>query len=512
MNGVPTCKSVIDGTDPSCVPIDAFAYNGISKEGYQYLYAPTFTHGVQTEKVLSLKVNGDLGQYGVKSPWANDGVAIALGAEERKETLDFEADALAQSKGTKNSSGRYTVDELYGELDLPLVQDAPMAKLLSVNAGYRYSNYKVPETSAGPAHNTGVSTYKVELQYAPSSDIRFRAGYNRAVRGPSISELFAPQAVGNVSGQDPCSGSTPIATLAQCELTGVTAAQYGHIPECPADVCDALGGGNPDLKPEVADTYTAGFVVTPLMIPGFSASVDYFDIKVEGYIGGIDAQTIIAQCVQTGNPFFCTLFHRDPKIGVLFGTNGYVVSTNQNTGFLKTSGVDVTANYRWDLGGGGRLDFDMVGTYLIKREIEQLPGLGSYDCAGLFGPTCGEPNPTWRHQARVTWSMPFAPASLSVNWRYYGSTDLSSNTNDPFLHGDYVEINKRIPAYNYFDLAGTWSVRPDVTFRAGINNIFDKDAPAIAAGLLSSFGNGNTYPGVYDPMGRTMFIGVTANF
>ena len=99
-----------------------------------------------------------------------------------------------------------------------------------------------------------------------------------------------------------------------------------------------------------------------------------------------------------------------------------------------------------------------------------------------------------------------------MNWRYYGSTDLSSNTNDPFLHGDYVEINKRIPAYNYFDLAGTWSVRPDVTFRAGINNIFDKDAPAIAAGLLSSFGNGNTYPGVYDPMGRTMFIGVTANF
>lgn len=512
VNGTPTCKSVLDGSDLSCVPLDVFAYNGISKEGYQYIYAPTYTHGVQTEKVLSLKLNGDLDKYGIRSPWANDGAAIALGAEHRKETLDFQADALAQSKGTKNSNGQYSVNELYAELDLPLVQDAPMAKLLSVNAGYRYSNYKVPETTAAPAHDTGVSTYKVELQWAPTSDVRFRAGYNRAVRGPSISELFAPQSVGNVSGQDPCSGPSPQATLAQCEATGVTAAQYGHIPECPADVCDALGGGNPNLDPEVANTYTAGLVLTPQMIPGFSASVDYFNIKVDGYIGGIDPQTIIAQCIQTGNPFFCSLFHRDPQIGVLFGTNGYVVSTNQNTGFLKTSGVDFTANYRWDIGSWGRLDFDMVGTYLIEREISQLPGLGSYDCAGLFGPTCGEPNPTWRHQARMTWSMPFAPASLSLNWRYFGAVDLSSNTNDPFLHGDYVEINKRIAAYNYFDLAATWSPRPDVTLRVGVNNMFDKDAPAIAAGLLSAFGNGNTYPGVYDPMGRTMFVGITANF
>ena len=134
-------------------------------------------------------------------------------------------------------------------------------------------------------------------------------------------------------------------------------------------------------------------------------------------------------------------------------------------------------------------------------------------CKGLFGPTCGQPQPAWRHQARLTWSDPDRIGSISLNWRYIGPTSLSINTDDPFLAGtDPYVINARLPAYNYFDLATTVTVKKGITFRAGINNLFDKDPPAIAQGLVAVFGNGNTFPGVYDVAGRTFFFGINAQF
>jgi outer membrane receptor protein involved in Fe transport len=272
-----------------------------------------------------------------------------------------------------------------------------------------------------------------------------------------------------------------------------------------------LGGGNLELNPETADTKTFGFVVAPESVPGFTFSADYFDINVDGYIGSVDASIVINQCISGGIEFFCELFHRDPTTGVLFGNEGYIVATSQNTGHLATKGVDFSATYRLGFGDWGNIDFDFVGTRLESREVEQLPGLGTYDCKGLFGPTCGQPSPSWRHNLRATWSATSAVA-VSLNWRHFGSTALSSNTGNPFLEGDPVEINNTIRAYNYIDLFGSWTLGERIELRAGVNNLFDKSPPAIAAGLLSAFGNGNTYPGVYDPMGRLLFAGVRFNF
>jgi iron complex outermembrane receptor protein len=507
VDGVPTCKSAIDGTDPKCVPVNVFAYNGISPDAYKYIFTPTFTHGVQTERVFNGTVNGDLAQYGVKSPFAATGVAVALGAEHRAESLSFDADAVAQQKGTVGNSGNFSVNEEYVEADIPLVSDAPFVKSLAFNTGYRFSDYSI-----GGGNSVNARTYKFELQYSVIPALKFRGSYNRAVRAPNITELFSPQFLGNVAAQDPCSGPTPLASFDACQRTGVTQAQYGHIPECPADTCVTQAGGNLGLQPEVADTVTYGFVVSPDSVPGLVLSADYFNIFVNKYINPVDAPTVINQCVQLSNPYFCNLFHRDPTSGVLFGTNGYIVATSQNTGYLQTSGLDVTGHYHFDLSPNGRwgqLDIALVGTWLNSRRIEQLPGLGTYNCAGLFGPTCGQPTPAWRHNMRFTWRLPGAAATtLSANWRYFGSTGLSSNTSNPFLQGDPVAINSSIPAYNYLDLTANWQLGK-LELRAGINNVFDKDPPVIAAGLLSSFGNGNTYPGVYDPMGRVLFAGVT---
>jgi outer membrane receptor protein involved in Fe transport len=160
----------------------------------------------------------------------------------------------------------------------------------------------------------------------------------------------------------------------------------------------------------------------------------------------------------------------------------------------------------------GGFSVDMVGTWLRDLTTEPLPGLGSYDCKGLFGGTCGQPSPEWRHQARFTWTSSDDKGSISLNWRYIGPASVSFNTSDPFLQGSTYVVNSRLPVANYFDLAASASVMKDVSLRIGVNNLLDRDPPAIAQGVLASFGNGNTYPGVYDANGRTFFVGLSAEF
>lgn len=504
VNGVPTCRSVVDGSDPQCVPLDIFRFNGISDAAFNYIYAPTSTRGVDKETVISGNISADLGKYGVKSPWADDGIGIVVGVEHRYESLEFKADALAIQKGTTETQGRFSVNEVFTEIAVPLIQNRPFFKELSLNAGYRGSDYSNLSKI--------ISTYKAELAWAPSRDIRLRGSYNRAIRAPNVSELFGPQSNGNVSAQDPCATATPTATFAQCARTGVTQAQYGRITDCPAETCTAQFGGNPALKPETADTYTAGLVLTPGFLKRLSMSVDYFNIKVKGYIGSIPVSQTISQCIATGNPLFCNLFKRDPRGGIIFGDQGYIISTTQNTGSLSTSGVDFGLNYLQPLGGAGSLNVDFLGTWARKLVTEPLPGLGAYDCVGYFGPTCGQPTPEWRHQARFTWSDAAKVGTISLNWRYIGATNLTNNASDPFLTGTPSSFNARIKAYSYFDLAGTVKVQKGIVFRAGVNNLLDKDPPIIAQGLLASFGNGNTYPGMYDVVGRSVFIGLTAEF
>jgi outer membrane receptor protein involved in Fe transport len=507
VNGVPTCQSVIDGTDPKCVPLNVFQFGGPSAEALNYIYAPTSTSSTSKETVLSGTVNFDGGAFGVQLPWADTGIGAVVGVEHRRESFEFRADALAQAKGTQEVAGKFNVTEVFTEVRVPLIENRPFFEELSLTGGYRYSKYST--------NDKGVSTYKGEVAWAPSRDLRLRGGYNRAIRAPNISELFQPSGPGNITAQDPCAGATPTATLAQCALTGVTPAQYGKILECPSETCNGYFGGNTALKPEEADTYTAGVVLTPTFVPRLTLSVDYFNIKVKDYIGTIPVPLTISQCFATGDPFFCSLFQRNPRNGVLFGadatTLGYVTATNLNTGQLGTSGLDIGASYSVPT-GVGRFSVDMLGTWLNDLTTQPLPGQASYDCKGLFGGSCGQPSPEWRHQARFTWTSRDDKGSISLNWRYIGATKLSYNTSDPSLTGDTYVINSRLPVANYFDLAATASVMKQVTLRIGVNNLLDRDPPAIAQGILSSFGNGNTYPGIYDVAGRSFFVGLSAEF
>ncbi|WP_237709181.1 TonB-dependent receptor domain-containing protein [Sphingomonas elodea] len=512
VNGVPTCRSKIDGTDPACTPIDVFKADGISQDQAKYLFSPSNTAARNTLEVFSGTLSGDLGTFGIQSPWSNRGAGLAVGAEHRRETTRFTVDEVAAQGGATNSDGIISVNDAYAELEVPLVANVPFVHELTVNGGIRYSGYVNEQRSTASRSTYTAWTYKAELAWAPIDGARLRASYNRAIRAPNIAELFASRGIGNVSLNDPCAGAAPTASLAACKTTGVTDAQYGNIIQCPADTCSQSFGGNPAVKPEVADTYTVGLVVTPRQVPRLSLSVDYYHIKVRGYIGNIDPTLIVSQCVNTGSPYYCSQFRRDPRSGAIFGANGYIVGSTQNTGYLLTSGIDMSAAYNFAIGRLGRIDASMVGTWTEQQTEQPLPGLGTFDCKGLYGYSCGQPNPSWRHVARFTWSTPGDKATLSLSWRHFASTTLSSLSSNEFLTGTSSVINARIPTYNYLDLATTISVDKRLQLRAGVNNLTDKAPPAIASGILSSFGNGNTYPGVYDPLGRTLFAGFSLTF
>src|SRR5206468_7388713 len=164
---------------------------------------------------------------------------------------------------------------------------------------------------------------------------------------------------------------------------------------------NAILGGNPNLTPEKADTYTAGVVIQPRWIPGLAITADYFNIKVKNLIGTLGFQTIINACIATGSPTFCSLIHRD-AIGSLWLTdNGFITSTNLNVGGLQTRGVDVNGSYAHKFGGLGTLNLSLVGTYLKNQFFDTGVNLGGGfngvgDCAGFYGSTCGNPNPRWR--------------------------------------------------------------------------------------------------------------------
>jgi iron complex outermembrane receptor protein len=520
----PTTGQCQNGGTDGCVPLNLFTLNGISQAALNYVVAPGFKSGQTTEQIADVSVTGDLGQYGMKSPWANDGVGVALGAEYRRESLSLRTDSefssgdlSGQGGPSLGNSGSFDVYELFGEVRVPLLQDAPFAKSLDFEGGYRFSDYNT-------AANT-TQTYKAGLNWSPIDDVKFRGSYNRSVRAPNVVELFAPSAVGLFGGNDPCAAN---ASFAACSRSGVTAAQYAAgVDQCPAAQCSALFGGNVNLKAEKSDTYTVGVVLQPHWFRGFSMTVDYFDIKVNNLISALPNGYLIG-CIANANADACSHFHRDPATGTIYGATGYIDARNVNTGYLKTSGVDVNANYRtnfsdWGMGDWGGVGFSFVGTYTDKYITEPATGAGTYDCAGLYGPVCSTnaatgPIPKWKHKFRATWTTPW-PVTVSLDWRYISHVKFDANQSNIFLAdplGRTDVVDAKIKSYNYFDLSGTWRVRDAVTFRAGVNNLFDKDPPFLdstdfpAAG--PPYGNGNTYPGTYDALGRTIFVGLTADF
>jgi outer membrane receptor protein involved in Fe transport len=213
----------------------------------------------------------------------------------------------------------------------------------------------------------------------------------------------------------------------------------------------------------------------------------------------------------------CNLIHRGVGTGSLWlAPTDFVTDTVQNAGSLKTTGLDFAFDYRFsfrDLGlpDYGGLDFNFLGTYTSIYEFQVLPGSAPISCLGKFGdicagsPTLGEPLPYWKSKARLTWTTPLHGLQASLDWRYIGGVNIDS--------GATGSADDHIPSYSYFDLSAQYRVKDRYTFRIGVNNIFDIQPPLIGAGEIpATVGNGNTFPQVYDALGRYIFGQVIAQF
>jgi len=516
----PVCRSVLDGSDPACVPYDIFALNSVSQAALDYLSIPLLSRGVTEETVAGASITGSLGEYGIQFPWASSGVGIALGVEYRKERLDFlpdlafqTGDGAGQGAATLPVSGDYDVREVFGEARIPIIEESFIHEL-SLEVGYRYSDYNVGDRSFS------TDTYKVAGFFAPIRDIRFRGGYNRAVRAPNIQELFSPQRVALDGTEDPCAGDfnpataapAPTASEAACALTGVLPGQYGFITPNGAEQYNGLIGGNPDLQPEIADTITLGVVIQPRFVPRLAITVDWFDIQVENAIQALGADNIINACLDTGDANFCDRINRAANGSLWLSNTGFIEDLQENIGGVSTRGIDIGASYSMDVGSFGNVGFNFQGTWLDELVTDQGFGV-VFDCVGFYGNQCGTPNPEWRHTARVTWTHPDG-YGLTARWRHFGSVDVDDLSDDADLAGGNTQQgHAHFSSVNYLDLALSFRIGDHYNFRLGVNNILDRDPPLSGAQVCPAGPcNGNTWAQVYDALGRYVFAGVTLDF
>lgn len=510
--GQPSTWRCRSGT-PGCAPWNVFQVGGITKEALDYVSTNAILDSGTNTKMLGGTVTGDLG--GFKFGSATEPVEVALGVELRKESLFVKPDEVYEfglrtgSGGPTNPvDGSYRTNEGFSELRVPLVQDRSGVQDLSLELGLRFANYKAEGQTA--KNNT---SWKAMASYAPIEGLRFRGGLARAVRGPNIQELFAPQGLGLGGSEDICAGPTPSASREQCQRTGVSPSQYGTILENPAGQYNSLDGGNPDLDVETADTMTVGFVWTPRSPAGLSVTADYYDIEIDETISSFAPDDVIRACASTGNADLCKLIHRD-QLGTLWLTpQAFTESTDQNIGKLTARGIDVSAVYPWNIGGAGFIMLQLLGSSILENRL--ITPLTDYDCAGFMGNQCGIPSPAWRHRVRATWNTNFK-ATFSLGWRYLHGVkndDLSDDEdlgNPSLVQRLALNGSDKFPAFNWFDLAATYKFRDKIRLTAGVNNILDKEPP-LGAGLSDiDFGPG--YYGTYDPLGRAIYANLQFEF
>jgi outer membrane receptor protein involved in Fe transport len=498
--GAPVCRSVLDGSDPNCVPWNPFQIGGVTPEALAYIQVPGLQQGKIEQEIYTGSVTGDLGAYGIKSPFATESIKVALGVESRIDRLrnvtddPSSQDLLSGAGGaTIGLSGHTKVLDLFTEVRAPLVQDAPFADQLGLELAYRRSDYDPVTTD----------TYKIGMDWAPVQDVRFRASYQRAIRAPNVVELFTAQGFNlfDLPG-DPCGddldGTAGAASDAACLATGVPAGQLRSPSlDSPAGQFNFKQGGNLALQPETSDTYTYGVIIQPRFLPHLAMSIDYFDIKIEDTISTFGAENTLNACYFQNDAAACSRIHRDAT-GNLWRADGFVEDLNINIGSLKTKGVDLSLSYTGvEMGGLGELSFNLVGTYLDSLVTEPGPGIAPVECKAKFsGATCGTPSPEWRHHFRMGWETPWN-VDLSLTWRYFGET-----TN--IAPATKANIDYKLGSRNYFDLAANWAVTEKSSVLLGINNVLDKDPPISSA--TGTTGNGNTYPQVYDALGRWVFL------
>lgn len=355
--------------------------------------------------------------------------------------------------------------EVYLEGKIPLLQNAFLAKDLTIDAQGRYSHYN----TFGSAEN-----WKVGINWAPVQDIRFRATLGTSFRAPNMSELFGGQSISYNPGTDPCAqatsyGAASAAVTSKCLSQGVNPANFvnvnsGQIP--------TLTGGNPNLQPEIGRTYTVGTVITPRWVPGLMASVEYWHYTVQHMINTLPVQYVADQCYTGADPSYCSQVQQRSTAGQLT----QVSDLYANVGGLGTNGIDFDLSYH--------IQVTPQDSFTLENNFQQLVGYlqqnepnGQWNnYAGRLFYQSGYGMPRVRDYATITWHH--NDFSLRYMMHYIGGMKFTDGSSD-----------LSCKAYVYCKVPGIFSHDVTVSYRlnrwnfeGGVNNILDKKPPFVPDG------------------------------
>jgi iron complex outermembrane receptor protein len=502
-----------DGGVSLCGGFDPFGRNSISAECAAYI-AVGGTNRAHVDQAI---VEGSLTGSMLQLPAGE--LRTAFGVFYKRDEYVYEGDPIAAVfiEGDRPDIAGFTASDdidgsdsnldLYVEASVPLLPATAGIGSLELVAGYRHSDYE----SAGRA-----DSYKAELLYQPLESWGVRGSYQRAVRAPSVYELYLPQLpstffAGAFALQiDPCEAGSPersgpdrVEVEKLCLAQGVPADVLRNYVD-PSHDADGFVGGNPDLAPEAADTVTAGVVFSspsdhPLL-RHLQVSLDWYRINVDGAIATVYAHQFIGRCFdRTFNPGFdranrwCSMFSRDPEVGDI--VDAYEIL--RNTSGVRTSGVDLHLAWTLEL-ARGELGLDWLVSHVDQFARLEADGVPPTELVGTTGSDfIGTSFPEWKWNLGLSYTL--GSLSLDARWRYVAAmTDAQA----PELE---------VPQYDCFDLGAAYNFEQGwlvhLSVRIGLENVTDAEPP-----LMASNSGGNTDPSQYDVLGRRYYVRLNYRF
>ncbi|MEO7383419.1 MAG: TonB-dependent receptor, partial [Novosphingobium sp.] len=517
--------TITTNDDSACIPVNLFGAGQVSQAALNYFGYKSTRNQTNSQFIVNGFVSGDTSGF-FNLPGGPLGFAIGGEYREEKQQSAYD-DTTANGLTFLNLSApfappKYKVTEGFAEVRVPIVKDAPFFKELTLEGAVRVSHYSVGSTGTVYAYNGG-------LIWAPSSDIKFRASYQRSVRAPTLGDLFSAgsQSFAN-NFQDPCSQSNISKgpnRVKNCAAAGVPTTQTFNgttepFTNVPSGGIPFLISGNPNLREERSDSWTYGLVATPSFIPGLSLSLDYYKINIKNVIFSLGAQTVIDQCYDstTGiNNQFCSAVFRLTN-GTFAGQSGInhggSIVTLNNPGFatlsggfnyarLNTSGVDADLNYVHEFNSDAKLTFRGIVSYLINRDA--YPDVTDPTFRDRIKSELGDPE--WRFQ--LSTALKLGQFTISHKAQYIGKQLLGAyETYFPLDGRDPTNPDATpfayYPAKWYHDFRFEAEVNDRFKFYVGIDNAFDVRPPF---DLLGTEGGS-----LYDPTGRFFYAGFKANF
>jgi outer membrane receptor protein involved in Fe transport len=499
-----------DGGAALCGGYDPFGLAPISQACADYIAVNGMNRSEVIQDIAEASANGSVFELP-----AGD-VQLAVGAMYKRDQFTYRSDPISKVflddgisdiqgfNPALDIAGKDHNTDVYFEASIPLLRNTTGAKSLDAVIGYRFSDY----ASAG-----AVDAYKAELLYQPVEPLRFRGSFQRAVRAPSVYELYLPQ-LGPTVGldeqePDPCvadssarNGPNAVQVTALCAAQGIP---LNVLPTYAYDRGDANGvsGGNPDLKPETAETLTAGVVLRPSLdnrwLRGLQLSVDWYRIDVTQAILQPPVYEAVTRCYDAAyNPSFsvdntyCQYFRRSTTTGNIIDAK----EIYRNVGSLLTSGIDFQVDWRIEA-GPGTVAANWLVSYLDNFQVADGPGPVD-EWSGTIGGGVGNALPRWKWNMRIDYA--WSGIDVGGQWRHVTAMEDADPT-----------FKFSVPARSYFDLFAGYDIDSGalagLSLHAGVENVANTDPP-----IFPTYVQANTDPSQYDTLGRRYYLRASYRF